>query len=296
MLLPRGVLGSCLAIAATVLAGRQPAQAQTSDPRALRLVDAYNQRNFGDPGWRSVQLDLKSGETITRSFVVDNLWRLQGETVRMLFVLQEPGGLRGTNYLLIEDPAQVAEMQVFLHLPAGERKVLTIAPSHFDEGLLGSDFGYRDMRMRLPTRGFRFRYLGARVLGKQAVLAVEASPSTEEGRLASPWVRSILYFHSTEPVLLGADYYARPDSPEPDKRQRVLDYRRIDGAWTETRIEMTAGEGHSSLLSLREFRSPAPSFDASLLEPQALGSALDRLGAIATQGSPPAGAKRGGGG
>src|SRR5436309_1100450 len=83
-----------------------------SEREALSIVQAYNSRNFGNPGWRRVHLDLKSGATVTRSFDVVNLWQRDGDVVRTLFVLVRPATLGGTDYLLLEDPKDPFGMKV----------------------------------------------------------------------------------------------------------------------------------------------------------------------------------------
>jgi len=257
-----------LLLAAVFLLGAAPS------PSALKVVEAYNHRSFGNPGWRRVRLDLKSGATITRSFTVANVWRAEGSAVRTLFVLEQPENLKGTNYLLVEEPEG---MKVYLHLPAGQRRVLAIQPSHFDEGLLGSDFGYRDLRMKIPTAGFELRLLGRKRLLGRSAWAVEAVPASAATRAVSSWARSVYYVGETDPVLLGADHYQAAADRKPAKQMRVQGLRQIDGAWTETRITMTSSGGHSSVLSLQGFRATVPDLDAALFNPETLPTAAERL-------------------
>jgi hypothetical protein len=269
-------LGSLLVVA---LAGAAPGPPATS--RALALIEAYNARSFGNPGWRRVRLELRNGDVVTRTLTVANVWREEdGGAVRMLFVLERPEGLKGTNYLLIEDPRVPASMQVFLNLPAGNRRVLTIQPSRFDEGLLGSDFGYRDLRMKIPTAGFELRLLGRRSLRGQSAWAVEAVPVSPEARQGAAWGRSVYYLAEKDPVLLGADHFQTAADRKPIKEMRVHGLRRIDGAWTETRIVMTAADRRSSVLSLVDFRAAVPGADVSLFVPELLPTVADRLAGL----------------
>lgn len=252
------------------------AAAGGSDPQALRLIEAYNGRSFGSPGWRRVQLELKSGAVVTRSFLVANLWQRTGEVVHTLFVLERPEGLQGTNYLLVEDPREPAGMKVFLHLPAGKRRVLQIQPSHFDEGLLGSDFGYRDLRMKIPVAGYDFRLRGKQTLLKQSVWVVDATPSAGGARISS-WARSRLYLLEKAPVLLGADHFLAPSDRRPAKTLRVHGFRQIDGAWTETRMVMAAADGRTSVLTLQGFKAAVQEIDATLFVPETLPTVAGRL-------------------
>ncbi len=252
-------------------AGPQPVR------QAVELVEAYNGRSFGNPGWRRVQLELRSGKTVTRTLTVANIWREEAGVVRTLFVLEHPEGLKGTNYLLTEDPHDPSDMKVFLHLPAGRRRVLSIQPSRFDEGLLGSDFGYRDLRMKIPVAGYRLRLLGQRRLAGQSVCAVESIPESPEARQGASWARSVYYLSAKDPVLLGADHFQSVQSARPAKQMRVHGHQKIDGAWTETRIVMNSDGGRSSVLSLMGFRAGVAGLDSSFFLPEDLPSAAERL-------------------
>jgi hypothetical protein len=274
------VAPAAIAVAATApgspLAG--PA-AEVSARQALALVAAYNQRPFGNPGWRRVRLELRSGDAMTRSFTVVNVWSRQERVVRTLFALELPEKLRGTDYLLVEDPGEPSGMQVYLHLPAGRRGVLRIQPNAFGEGLLGSDFGYRDLRMLIPTAGCRLALGGRSALGNEAAQVVDSVPEAAALRAVSPWGRTRYYLAERAPVLLGADYFTGAADARPAKQLRVLGYRRIDGAWTETRMVMSGQERRSSVLTLIDFKASVP-FAPELFTPAALPSAGARLGAL----------------
>lgn len=269
---------SLLVLAAAVLsAALSHAAPPPAADKALQLVQAYNGRPFGSPGWRRVRLELRNGAAVTRTFVVTNVWREEGSTVRTLFVLEKPENLAGTNYLLVEEPESPAGMKVFLHLPAGRRRVLSIQPSQFDEGLLGSDFGYRDLRMKIPTAGYRLRQLGRQRLLGRSVQAVEAVPADPETRASSSWARSVYYLGEDDPVLLGADHFAAAGDGKPAKQMRVQGIRRIEGAWTETQMTMTSSDGRSSVLSLLDFHAALPDLDVSLFDSETLPTVAERL-------------------
>lgn len=276
-------LGLLWPLSSLLAAGPAPARATDA---ALARVEAYNSRSFGNPGRRHVRLELYSGDVVTRTFEVSNLWRKDDGITRTLFLLHEPRGLAGTNYLLVEDPSSPAGMEVYLHLPAGERKVLTVRPGSFDEGLLGSDFGYRDLRLQLPVAGWKYSVVGKdRLLGRP-VLVLEAVSEDP----ASP--RRTRYYLSENPaLLLGIDHLeAVPGgAPQVVRRMRVGGLSQVAGAWTETRMVMTAGEGHSSVLTLEGFE---PSYGQALAEmftPAALPSLAERLATLPASPRPEAG-------
>jgi hypothetical protein len=301
----RGSLGAVCWTAAALVAvlvvmasGASGASAAAERPeaeeaRARQLVDAYNARPFGNPGWRRVRLALRTRDEITRDFVVENAWSQSGNVVRTVFVLDRPQNLRGTDYLLVEDPAEAAGMKVFLHLPAGSGRVLTILPSRFGEGLLGSDFGYRDLRMRIPTTGYAFHLAGRQELAGVSAWRVDAVPVTPAARQSAQWGRSRYYLSALDPVLLGADFFVAAGDTRPAKQLRIPAYRRIGGAWTETQMVMSAADGHSSTLTLVDFNA-APRLDPRLFEPDGLPAAAQLLAALAPPrpGAPPAKVQR----
>jgi hypothetical protein len=253
------------------LAGAAPARI----PSAAAIVEGYNARNFGSPGWRRIVLELKDGAKITRSFTILHLWEKAASEVRSLVLLEEPVNLRGTNYLLLESlrGGTEAGMRLFLFLPAGKRRVLTIRPSRFDEGLLGSDFSYSDLRWVIPAPELRLRVAGTeRMLGRTAWV-IEAVPMRRQDFF---WSR-VRYFIGQDPVLLlGADFYGASDG-QPAKRLRVEGIRKIGETWTPTRMVMRLEGRRSSVLTLADAGFGAMSFPPDLFQPDNLPAHGDRL-------------------
>lgn len=249
---------------------------------AADLIKEYNSRNFGSPGWRRVFLELLTGADVTRTFTVVNLWEHDGETVKTLFLLEEPKGLSGTNYLLTEKPAaSLPNMQVHLFLPAGERRVLEVAPDNFEEGLLGSDFTYNDLRMQLPLQHYNYIIVGESVLGSEPVWVVEARPSSQKAQQMTTWVFARLYFARRFNFLMGADYYissmSQKDEPRLNKQMRVESLQQIDGVWTATKMVMFGLENRASILRLKEAKFGLKEFDSSMLSPAELPKLADRI-------------------
>lgn len=274
---PRVRARSCAAIAAAaVCCGAGLAAFEAAPPprppsasRATAIAEAYNQREIGEPGWRRVHLELRSGAQVTRSFSILHLWRRAGDEMRSLVILEQPEGLRGTSYLLIEDPKALTGMRLFLRLPTGLRQVLTITPSRFDEGVLGSDFSYSDFRWHIPTAGYTLNLAGAsRLLGRD-VWMIDAVPANAQTSQSSSWSR-VRYYVGREPVLLlGADFF-HSTAAAPFKQLRVEALTRVGKAWTQTRMVMRLAGGRSSELTLRD-QGPAPdAIDAGFFTPQTL--------------------------
>src|SRR5260221_221250 len=52
-------------------------------PSAAELIDKYNSRDLGSPGWRRVSMELLTEGALTRSFTVLNIWRADRDHVEM---------------------------------------------------------------------------------------------------------------------------------------------------------------------------------------------------------------------
>ncbi len=252
------------------------AAAPVAGPGAAEIVAAYNRRDFGAPGWRRIVLDLRSGEQVTRSFTVMHLFAPAGEEVRSLVVLEAPPGLRGTDYLLRESPARPAGMDLFLRLPAGAGRVLRIVPSRFEEGLLGSDFTYSDLRWRIPTRGWRVSLAGRAVVARHGAWVVDLRPESAEARQSTLYAVLRHYLAADAPLLLGTDYFTQPGAP-PVKRMRTESAARIGGVWSPLRMVMSLAGGRSSVLTLRDARFGDSRYPGDLFTPERLPSLPDWL-------------------
>lgn len=252
-------------------------------PSVSELISGYNARNFGSPGWRRVSLDLITNGQLTRAFTVVNLWKDDKQEVRTLFLLQEPTGLRGTNYLLAERraAAEIPDMKVFLFLPSGERQVLEIEPSKFNEGLLGSDFTYTDLRMQLPTGGYNYKLAGQCVLNNEPVWVLEAEPVSETVRQSSNWSLARFYLAQKFQFLIGADYYTDSEESEGgrklSKKMRVVNFEQINNVWTATEINMHSDENHYSILKMKDARFGLPKIDARLFQSNELSVLADSI-------------------
>ena len=263
--------------AAALLCCQVPNAISKTSTDPLTLLRSHNARELGSPGWRRVLLEMRTGTEVTRSFTIWNYWSRDDSGVATLFVLEEPDGLKGTSYLLREGGGSEGGMEVYLHLPAGRGRVLRVVPGRYNEGLLGSDFGYNDVRMLIPTHGFAFRLTGmANCLDRPAAMIDAVPTTTVEVRQPTAWARTRLYLSADPPLLMGVDYHGATDGP-PVKRMRVRAIARFDGVWTATVMEMSDGKGRSTFLKLRDagFRITSPAPD--LLNPANLPALARRV-------------------
>lgn len=268
-----------------IIAEPEPAQIEEPiapvKPDATRLVAAYNSRNFGSPGRRGVTLELITDNKLTRTFTVYNFWKQERDEVRTLFLLKEPRGLSGTSYLLIENGSHAPDMKVHLFLPSGQRRVLEVPPNNFDAGLLGSDFTYSDMRMQLPSEGYRYRVAGQSVLLNEPTWVLEAEPLATHSNPSAPWRLGRFYLARNFQFLLGADYYRNAEDGKiearPTKQMRVESFRQIDGIWTADRIVMHSTDKRASVLILQDARFAQSNLSVRLFSPAELPSLAEEV-------------------
>src|SRR5205085_2174323 len=183
-------------------------------------------------------------------------------------------GLSGTDYLLQEERGKTPDIRVHLFLPAGERRVLEVAPNNLDEGLLGSDFSYNDVRMHLPAEGYRYTVTGQSRLLNEPVWVLEAEPSSPQTREICSWKTARLYLARNFQFLLGADFYSESGSganqPTLLKQMRVESLKQIDGVWTATRMIMYGQDNRSTLLTLQDAKLNSAEIDPQLFSTEEL--------------------------
>lgn len=281
MHLRRALLGALATPLALALATASAGWCAEAGGAASDLLTLYNRRDVGSPGMRRIRLELRDQGTLTRRFDIAHAWQQEGGAIRSLVLLEEPVNLRGTDYLLVEGTDTPTGLEVYLHLPAGRRQVLTIVPGRFDEGLLGSDFGYTDLLWRVPLTGRSVRALGAGEIDGVAVRGFEVSPASEGARASTTWDRARYWLREEPALLVAAEYFrdqpGRAPSAEPDKRLRVEGWETRDGVWTPTRMVMDAGSGRTSTLTLRETRFGVAPLAPALFRPEALPDLADVL-------------------
>lgn len=244
------------------------------------LLDEYNQRDIGEPGLRRIRLELHNDGALVRRFDIAHAWQraatgADGGEVRSLVLLEQPVNLRGTDYLLVEGSEGGTGIEVYLHLPTSGDQVLEIRPGGFDEGLLGSDFGYTDLLWRIPLRGREVHPLGRREIDGVETRGVEVVPAAAEARAGTTWDRTRYFFRSDPALLVAAEYYRDGDDgpvEDPDKRLRVFGWHHRDQVWSPRRMVMETSSGRTSTLTLRSSRFDVEPLPAELFAPATLPS------------------------
>jgi Outer membrane lipoprotein-sorting protein len=124
--------------------------------------------------------------------------------------------------------------------------------------LLGSDFTYIDLRMRLPTQGFQYSLAGQSRWLEYPVWVIEARPASSTMRQITSWALARYYLAQKFNFLLGADYFYQNReggiAPSPRKSMRVNSLKQLDGVWTAEKITMFSDASQASILTLQDAR------------------------------------------
>ncbi len=222
-----------------------------ADPKAKAIIEQYNEREVGAPGWRRVRIEMRTHGVLTRTFGIFNAWTAPEKTRTMLYYLETPEPLRGTRYLQEEQVEIGNDAAVYLFIPAGLRQVLVVDRNLHRQGLLGCDFSYADVRMTLPLQDCTVTTQGTTRLGQVPVWKVSVETRTPD--VKAP--RSAFYYFTIDrPFLLGAEYFdtVAKASGAPTKTFRVEDYRDDGMVRTAIRMTMTGGEGRTTTIQLLE--------------------------------------------
>ena len=225
------LLGLALAFAAHSLPGAA-AQPQTPDAVA-RLVDT---RDTGRDSRVEMTMRLfdRQGRARERSLTVSTLRGAGEKGDRVLVRFSAPNDIRGTGFLVWEDPK--AEDERFLYLPALGR-VRRIAGAETQESFVGSDLTYED--------------IGGRELDDYSYSFAPGDPSwTDPGgqthqvwRLESrarssdaAYPRVVSVVRRDHAIVVAAEVFNTRN--EAEKVYTVRHWRAIDGIWTAIEVVM----------------------------------------------------------
>lgn len=256
-------------VAAAALAGVLPmvmlsSLALAQQDEAAPVVERYNSRDLGGVAWRRVRLDLFDKERRVKSFLIVNAWRRTGSGAETVFLLEQPEALKDTAYVLQEgvatNPPEDMIVQVFI--PAGRRRVLRVNPGLLDQGLLGADFSYRDMRQLLPSSAVAHARPGRGTCLGEPCFLLELGPLGQ-------WSSVQVHLGASGELIYGIDYF-EAGRGVPTKTVRVVATEQIDGILTATKMVAVEDDGRRSLLSLLDFephskRVQPAAFDAASL-------------------------------
>lgn len=220
---------------------------------------------------RRAVLSIRAPDGSANSYDVATLRRgRENGGVDSLFVLLAPEGLRGTAFLLREEPD--SPPNVWLHLPGSKPEVLPLAASEIDDFFLGSESTYADWRVAWPIDA-----LGLVVVDANPATAVlDLLPRQPEPGLN--WHRARVEVDLRRALIVRADYYRRPNDRLPERTFEAGGFIDIDGAAVPGWMRFTR-RGWRGYVTSVELRGAwhGRSLSASLFRPEALPEAVRRV-------------------
>jgi hypothetical protein len=222
----------CLALALLGLSTAGAAQSQTPDAVA-RLVDG---RDTGRDSRLEMTMRLfdRQGRARERSLTVSTRRGTGTRGDRVLVRFSAPSDIRGTGFLVWEDPR--AEDERFLFLPALGR-VRRIAGAETQESFVGSDLSYEDIGGReLDDYSYAFAPGEATWTGPdgQAHPVWRLESRARSSDAAYPRVVSVI--RKDNAVVVAAEVFNARG--ELEKVYAVRQLRAIDGIWTAMEVGM----------------------------------------------------------
>ncbi|MBS0534175.1 MAG: hypothetical protein JSR72_08965 [Proteobacteria bacterium] len=215
-------------------------------------------RAIGATGIRRVSIDVFTGGAPISSYVIDHLWRLQGDEIRSLLHLSEPRGLAGTAVLMVERRDDLAPTQIHIKLSTAKQPI-AVDPERASQRVLGTDFTYEDLCFWVPYArpGDADALCGPASDGRYHVLRHGDGENYEIS----------LGFEPQSGALL--DYVER-DGDMVRKRWSVDASTRFGDIFSPTRLRVERDNGHfCSVMALRNIAFDVP-LAADLLQPDAL--------------------------
>jgi hypothetical protein len=222
----------CLTLALTAFSAAGVTQPQTPDAVA-RLVD---NRDTGRDSRIEMTMRLfdRQGRARERSLTVSTLRGTGEKGDRVLVRFSSPSDIRGTGFLVWEDPK--AEDERFLYLPALGR-VRRIAGAETQESFVGSDLTYEDIGGReLDDYSYAFAPGDASWTAPdgQAHQVWRLESRARSSDAAYPRVVSVV--RKDTAVVVAAEVFNTRN--EVEKVYTVRQLRAIDGVWTATEVLM----------------------------------------------------------
>jgi Outer membrane lipoprotein-sorting protein len=208
-------------------AGQAPG---TGAESARWVAEQIDHRDIGRDSSMSLAMRLfdRQGRVRERALTLTTLRGASGAGDRLLLRFQAPNDIKGTGFLVWENPK--GEDERFLYLPALGR-VRRIAGAEKQESFAGSDLAYENIGGRELddyTYAFVQRDMSwtAPDGGTHRVWQLESRTVDRQAR----YPRTVSLVRKDNFVLVAADVYNRRD--EREKRYEVRRLQQVDGIWT----------------------------------------------------------------
>ena len=199
----------------------------------IDCIRKANSRPIGRIEFRQVVMEIGAGRR-SRRLYMRTLRESNHCVARSLFCVMEPRTLSNINYTAIEQRGCIVPFEIQLYLPYVLGTLRKLPSERRKQALLGSNFGYDDLRVWLYETGHRYELLETvgsllRVRGQCTVGShlVRHGPNPFE-----VWLSDDSYF------VQGIDFLSA-DGSEVVRRYRADEAIEFDGILVPTRMTMT---------------------------------------------------------
>jgi outer membrane lipoprotein-sorting protein len=162
----------------------------------------------------------------------------------VLIRFDEPGDIKGTGFLQIENAA--ADDDIWVFLPAlGKTRRLVANNKH--DSFFGTDFSYGDVLLPAVSR-YDHTYLRSEKLDSDSCDVIESKPKDARTRDESGYARKVIWLDAATHIERKVEYYDLSDKLL--KTQRTFDIQQVEASpqrWLPMRREMVNHQtGHKT--------------------------------------------------
>jgi hypothetical protein len=166
----------------------------------------------------------------------------------VLIRFDEPGDIKGTGFLQIENSS--ADDDIWVFLPAlGKTRRLVANNKH--DSFFGTDFSYGDVLLPAVSR-YDHTYLRSEKLDNDSCDVIESKPKDAKTRAESGYSRKVMWLDAATHIERKVEYYDLSDKLL--KTQRTFDIQQVESSpqrWLPTRREMVNHQtGHKTFYKL----------------------------------------------
>jgi hypothetical protein len=196
----------------------------------------------------SIVLTTAEGQERVRKLKMWSKLKDKSSESEVLLRFDQPGDIKGTGFLQIENAA--ADDDIWVFLPAlGKTRRLVANAKH--DSFFGTDFSYGDVL--LPAVGrYDHSFVRSEQLDGAACDVIESRPKDDRTRDESGYARRVIWLDSTTHVERKVEYYDL--SNKLLKTQHATDIQQIETSpprWVPTHREMVNHQtGHKTLYRL----------------------------------------------
>ena len=247
-MLRRLTLNRFVACVALVLAASGLSVAGPVDARQVMEQNFIASKVSAFNGDVSIVLVTSSGQERVRKLKMWSKLKDRSTESEVLIRFAEPGDIKGTGFLQIENSTGDDDIWVFLPALGKTRRLVANAKR---DSFFGTDFSYGDVLLPAVNR-YEHSYLRTEKLDNDTCDVIESKPKDAKTRDESGYSRKLIWVDTVSRVERKVEYYDLPGKLL--KTQRAFDIQQVESSpqrWVPLRREMVNHQnGHKTLYRL----------------------------------------------